>query len=267
MRRNWKHSVGCVAAACQPYVLWWPVPGRGGVGILSAMSGGIHTHPIPSGIPTPWTYPPTPPLYLPPCTPKKERGTRHTHPLLDPRGREGYVLPWGPNSFIFMQFSGKNRLAHPLREFAPLRKILDPPLPPQPPMDRHTLVKALPSRSLNWRLLPPWKCLYSPLLHSRFLTACATARCDKSYVTFVIWFGIKDKLKLHVRAPYRPHAPAGNSSSTTAIRGGSRIPCRRGRQPSRGGANIRFCQIFWKTAWNRENFGPWGGGARRVGPP
>ena len=28
-----------------------------------------------------------------------------------------------------------------------------------------------------------------------------------------------------------------------------------------GGANIRFCQIFPKTAWNQENFGPWGGRA------
>ena len=25
-----------------------------------------------------------------------------------------------------------------------------------------------------------------------------------------------------------------------------------------GGANIRFCQIFLKTARNQENFGPWG---------
>ena len=41
-------------------------------------------------------------------------------------------------------------------------------------------------------------------------------------------------------------------------RGGSRIPRRRGRQPSGGGANIWFCQILRKTTWNWENFGPWG---------
>ena len=29
-----------------------------------------------------------------------------------------------------------------------------------------------------------------------------------------------------------------------------------------GGANIRFCQIFPKTAWNRKNLGAWGGGGR-----
>ena len=34
--------------------------------------------------------------------------------------------PGGPNSFIFMQFLAKKRLAHPLWELAPtLRKILD----------------------------------------------------------------------------------------------------------------------------------------------
>ena len=27
--------------------------------------------------------------------------------LEDPRGRQGRALPWGPNSFIFMQFSAK----------------------------------------------------------------------------------------------------------------------------------------------------------------
>ena len=30
--------------------------------------------------------------------------------------------------------------------------------------------------------------------------------------------------------------------------------------PVGGGANIWFCQILRKTAWNWENFGPWGGG-------
>ena len=29
-----------------------------------------------------------------------------------------------------------------------------------------------------------------------------------------------------------------------------------------GGANIRFCQIFPKTAWNWKNLDPRGGGAR-----
>ena len=41
-------------------------------------------------------------------------------------------------------------------------------------------------------------------------------------------------------------------------KGGSRIQCRRGRRPSKveREANVRFCQIFQKTAWNREKFGP-----------
>ena len=33
-----------------------------------------------------------------------------------------------------------------------------------------------------------------------------------------------------------------------------------------GGANIRNCQIFWKTAWNRKNLDPQGGGAS-LAPP
>ena len=41
-------------------------------------------------------------------------------------------LPRGPNSFILMQFSPKNKLAHQLWELAPpLRKILDLPLQSQ----------------------------------------------------------------------------------------------------------------------------------------
>ena len=43
--------------------------------------------------------------------------------------------------------------------------------------------------------------------------------------------------------------------------GGSRISPRWGRHP-RGGANIRFCQIFPKTVWNWNNLGPRGGGGR-----
>ena len=42
--------------------------------------------------------------------------------------------------------------------------------------------------------------------------------------------------------------------------GGSRITHWRGCQPCWAGTNIRFCQIFLTTAWNWENFGPWGGG-------
>ena len=34
-------------------------------------------------------------------------------------GHQGRTPPRGPNSFIFMQFSGKNKLAHPLWELAP----------------------------------------------------------------------------------------------------------------------------------------------------
>ena len=45
-----------------------------------------------------------------------------------------------------------------------------------------------------------------------------------------------------------PNTVSGMSTS----RGGSRIPCRRGCQ--------WFCQNVPKTAWNWENFGPWGGG-------
>ena len=59
-----------------------------------------------------------------------------------------------------------------------------------------------------------------------------------------------------------PYRKIGDDNSEVRImnlyRGGSRIPRRRWRQPSRGGANIWFCQIFWKTAWIWENFGPWG---------
>ena len=33
---------------------------------------------------------------------------------MDTRGRHGCMPPGDPNSFIFMQFSAKNRLAHPL---------------------------------------------------------------------------------------------------------------------------------------------------------
>ena len=40
-----------------------------------------------------------------------------------------------------------------------------------------------------------------------------------------------------------------------AYSGGSRISPRRGRQLP-GGANIRFCHIFPKTAWNWKNLGP-----------
>ena len=46
----------------------------------------------------------------------------------------------------------------------------------------------------------------------------------------------------------------------------------RGGANSPGGANIRFCQIFPKTAWNRKNWGARGGGggergARPLRPP
>ena len=49
-------------------------------------------------------------------------------------------------------------------------------------------------------------------------------------------------------------------------RDGSRIPRRRGANHPGGGANIWFCQILRKTAWNWENFGPWGGGGARGTP-
>ena len=49
-------------------------------------------------------------------------------------------------------------------------------------------------------------------------------------------------------------------------RGGSRIPCRRGRRPSREVANIQFCQNVQKTAWNWEIFEPCGGGGARGSP-
>ena len=47
--------------------------------------------------------------------------------------------------------------------------------------------------------------------------------------------------------------------------GGSRISPRRGRQLPGGGANIRFCQIFPKTAWNWMNLDP--GGRASLAPP
>ena len=44
------------------------------------------------------------------------------------------------------------------------------------------------------------------------------------------------------------------------------FPVGRGANPLGGGANLRFCQQFPKTAWNCENFGPWGG-APPLDPP
>ena len=49
-----------------------------------------------------------------------------------------------------------------------------------------------------------------------------------------------------------------NQLNWMSISGRSRISPRRGRQLPRG-ANIRFCQIFPKTAWNWKNLGPQGG--------
>ena len=47
--------------------------------------------------------------------------------------------------------------------------------------------------------------------------------------------------------------------------GGSGISPRRGRQlPRGGGANIRFCQIFPKTAWIWKNLDPQGGRASKI---
>ena len=53
-----------------------------------------------------------------------------------------------------------------------------------------------------------------------------------------------------------------NSNVGALCSGGSGISPRRGRQLPRGGANIRFCHIFPKTAWNWKNLGPRRGGGR-----
>ena len=47
------------------------------------------------------------------------------------------------------------------------------------------------------------------------------------------------------------------------IRGRSRIPCRRGRRPSGGGANMRFCQNFRKKLHEiKKMLGRWGSARR-----
>ena len=49
--------------------------------------------------------------------------------VADLRGASGTHAPWGPNSFIVMQFSAKTLVSTPIFGVgAPLRKILDPPL-------------------------------------------------------------------------------------------------------------------------------------------
>ena len=53
----------------------------------------------------------------------------------------------------------------------------------------------------------------------------------------------------------------------TISSGGSRISPRRGCQLPKGGANIRFCQNFPKTAWNRKNLDPQVGGRASPAPP
>ena len=60
------------------------------------------------------------------------------------------------------------------------------------------------------------------------------------------------------------HLRVGNYSLLVGIRpssysGGSRISPRWGANSGGGGANIRFCQNFPKTAWNWKNLDPRGG--------
>ena len=72
----------------QPYVLWWPVPGEGGLGIPGTMSGGSTPSGIPStsttssGVPSP--PPPGKDLGRPVMhIPQKGHGTRHAHHSLN----------------------------------------------------------------------------------------------------------------------------------------------------------------------------------------
>ena len=60
---------------------------------------------------------------------------------------------------------------------------------------------------------------------------------------------------------YNSHTHTPTSQKLILYSGGSRISPRRGANSPRGGANIRFCHIFPKTAWNWKNLGPPGGGA------
>ena len=57
---------------------------------------------------------------------------------------------------------------------------------------------------------------------------------------------------------YNEHLATTSRFPYIEISGGSRISPRRGRQLPRGDANIRFCHIFPKTAWNWKNLGPGG---------
>ena len=81
----------------------------------------------------------------------------------------------------------------------------------------------------------------------------------------VYWLGWRSKVaRLHLLKSEicNAYIVQRQFSNLTVISGGSRISLRRGRQLPRGGANIRFCQIFPKTAWNWKNLDPRGGGAR-----
>ena len=61
------------------------------------------------------------------------------------------------------------------------------------------------------------------------------------------------------------HTDVGDISVVNVVCcGESRISPRWGHQLSRG-TNIRFCQIFPKTAWNWKNLDPWG--LRHLDPP
>ena len=70
---------------------------------------------------------------------------------------------------------------------------------------------------------------------------------------FVITWFFKKKCTCH-------NTKIGIFHKAIIFSGGSRISPRRGRQLPRGGANIRFRQIFPKTAWNWKNFNPRKGG-------
>ena len=82
-------------------------------------------------------------------------------------------------------------------------------------------------------MYPSMKCV--TIVSHLYLPLCVI--CNKSN------FGFKNRLLFS-----QPHFIHGFSSIQDVSSGGSRISPRRGRQLSRGGANIRFCQIFPKTA-------------------
>ena len=79
------------------------------------------------------------------------------------------------------------------------------------------------------------------------------------FFTLEIHNQITQRINISLRFIWDSELEFIKSSIDTRSSGRSRISPRRGRQLPRGGANIRFWQIFPKNAWNWKNLGPGGG--------